>query len=76
MLSESVSLKNSGASLAEVHDFVVNTLNGIDHLSVEYYQIVDATTMQPITAWSDSTQPVGCVTVYDGEVRLIDNIKY
>lgn len=77
VLSESVSLKNSGASLAEVHDFVVNTLNGIDHLSVEYYQIVDATTMQPITAWSDSTQPVvGCVTVYDGEVRLIDNIKY
>ena len=32
--------------------------------------------MQTITEWTDSTRPVGCITVFCGDVRLIDNIKY
>ena len=45
-------------------------------MQVEYYEIVDALTMQPIAEWSDSKNPVGCITVFCGDVRLIDNIKY
>ena len=45
-------------------------------MNVEYYEIVDAATMQPIGEWSDSATPVGCITVFCGDVRLIDNIKY
>lgn len=76
ILAESVNMKAGGMSLKEVHDTVVAAINAVEHLSVEYFEIVDALTMQPIGEWSDSAQPVGCVTVYAGDVRLIDNIKY
>ena len=37
---------------------------------------VDGNTLQPVKAWDESNYIVGCITVYCGEVRLIDNIKY
>ena len=51
-------------------------LDAIPTLRVEYFEIVDADTLQPITRWEDSSKPHGCITVYCGEVRLIDNIAY
>lgn len=60
----------------ETKQYVTNTINTFPSMEVEYYEIVDASTMQPITDWSDCTQAVGCVTVFCGNVRLIDNIKY
>jgi len=62
----------------EVIDRVVALINSEPGLEVEYYQIVDAITMQPLSQWPapDQAQAVGCVTVYCGDVRLIDNIKY
>lgn len=56
--------------------YVIDELNSLPHLQVEYYEIVDALTMQPIADWNESAGPVGCVTVFCGDVRLIDNIKY
>lgn len=56
--------------------YVIDELNSLPQLEVEYYEIVDGKTMQPITDWKETTEPVGCVTVYCGNVRLIDNIKY
>ena len=63
-------------SVEETKKLVIDTLNAIDQMEVEYYEIVNATTMQPIANWSDAETAVGCITVYCGEVRLIDNIKY
>lgn len=51
-------------------------LDAIPTLRVEYFEIVDADTLQPITRWEDSPKPHGCITVYCGGVRLIDNIAY
>lgn len=56
--------------------YVVDEVNSFPHMQVEYYQIVDGKTMQPIKDWNESDIPVGCITVYCGSVRLIDNIKY
>lgn len=63
-------------SVQAVHDFVVDTINKEADMEVEYYEIVDGHSMQPIQQWSDTDYPVGCITVYCGDVRLIDNIKY
>ena len=65
-------------TVAETHDFVVNSLNAIAGLEVEYYQIVDGITLQPISDWQETADVVGCITVYCGArpVRLIDNIRY
>ena len=45
-------------------------------LRVEYFDIVDTDSLQSIHSWADSPRPHGCITVYCGEVRLIDNIAY
>lgn len=63
-------------NISDVKSHVISTLNSFPFMDVEYFEIVDALTMQPISDWSESTQPVGCITCYCGEVRLIDNIKY
>lgn len=61
------------ASVAQVQQRVIDTINAIDGLEVEYYEIVDKTTLQPTNTFDNA---VGCVTVYCGSVRLIDNIQY
>ena len=61
------------ASVREVEQQVTDAINAIDGLEVEYYEIVDQTTLLPAT---DFSHAIGCITVYCGPVRLIDNIKY
>ncbi len=60
----------------EVKKWVVSTINLFPNLEVEYFEIVDSLTLQPIKEWSDTDYVTGCITVYCGEVRLIDNIQY
>ncbi len=55
---------------------VADEINNIPDLRVEYYAIVDGYSLQPLTSWDESEWPVGCIAVYCGEVRLIDNIRY
>jgi len=74
-LCQSIDLA-AGATVQQVIDNVVKRLNAFDCLEVEYFSIVDPLTMQPISSWDDATDPVGCITVYCGDVRLIDNITY
>ena len=45
-------------------------------LRLEYFEIVDGNSLQKIANWEDTEYAVGCITVFCGEVRLIDNIKY
>lgn len=65
-------------SVDEVRTFVVDRINATEGLEVEYFQIVDAETLQPVGAWTEASGIVGCVTVYCGSrpVRLIDNVRY
>ena len=63
-------------SVEETKQSVISEINAQPEMEVEYYEIVNAATMQPISNWEDAPVAVGCITVYCGEVRLIDNIKY
>lgn len=65
-------------TVAETHDLVVGALNATKGLEVEYFEIVNGITLQPVTSWDDAPYIVGCITVYCGQrpVRLIDNIKF
>lgn len=75
-LTQSVELFSEGDSLAEVRTFVIDEINAMPEMEVEYFTIVDGLTMQPVNEWADTDYAVGCITVYCGEVRLIDNITY
>ena len=61
------------ANVSEVQQRVINTINAIEGLEVEYYEIVDRTTLQATNTFDNA---IGCITVYCGPVRLIDNIQY
>ena len=61
------------ATVAEVQQRVIDTINTVPGLEVEYYEIVDQTSLLPTDTFKHA---IGCVTVYCGPVRLIDNIKY
>lgn len=65
-------------SLDDTRRLVVEELDAYPQMEVEYYEIVDPLTMQPLKEWSTphNGQAVGCITCYCGDVRLIDNIKY
>ncbi|MBP1675569.1 MAG: pantothenate synthetase [Bacteroidetes bacterium] len=58
----------------QVTDEVISKINATTGLCVEYYQIVNDTTLLPVETWSEPA--VGCIAVFCGEVRLIDNIRY
>lgn len=75
ILSESVDCAKSH-SVAETTQFVTDGINSYPEMEVEYYQIVDGLSLMPVADWNDSDYIVGCVTVYCGGVRLIDNIAY
>ncbi len=77
ILKESVTKKDS-LSVGELQQEVINSINAIDQLEVEYFEIVDGNTLETVHSWNDSPYIVGCVTVYCGAtpIRLIDHIKY
>ena len=66
----------AGKSVAEVTAQTVDTVNSVDGLDVEYFQIVHPATMQPLPEGSAPEGATGCITVYCGDVRLIDNIIF
>ena len=59
---------------AEVISRVVEEINKNQGLEVEYYDIVNIETLQSVENWEKPS--VGCIAVFCGDVRLIDNIRY
>lgn len=62
-------------TVVETQQMVENAIRNADGLELEYFEIVDGNTLQKITTWEDTNYAVGCITVFCGDVRLIDNIK-
>ncbi len=76
-LKESVDYAKTHA-VSDTQQHVMQTLNEIDGLRVEYFEIVNGDTLQSVSSWEEAPYIVGCITVFCGSrpVRLIDNIKY
>ena len=62
--------------VADIQKFVADEIAKNQGFKLEYYEIVDGETLQILRDLNDSDSVVGCITVYVGEVRLIDNIRY
>jgi len=58
----------------ELTKWVTDKINAVSGMKVEYYEIVDSESLQTLSSWSKTA--VGCIAVFCGEVRLIDNIRY
>ncbi len=67
-----------GLSVQQTHDYVVEHINAIPGLEVQYFSIVDGDTLADVASWDAAPSIVGCITVFCGEkpIRLIDHIRY
>ena len=74
-LQEAKSLSGS-KSVTEIKDFVRDRINSESRLRLEYFEIVDDTTLSSIENWNDSGTKVGCIAVFAGNIRLIDNLIF
>jgi pantoate--beta-alanine ligase len=74
-LSESLNFA-PGKTVKETIDLVTEKINNTGKLEVEYFEIVDGDTLQAVENWDDSDYIVGCIAVFAGKVRLIDNVTY
>ncbi|HZL10396.1 MAG TPA: pantoate--beta-alanine ligase [Prolixibacteraceae bacterium] len=68
--------KTRELSVEELCSWVVKRINGNNYLNTEYFEIVNAVTLQPLTSWYESCEKVGCIAVQCGNIRLIDNIVF
>jgi pantoate--beta-alanine ligase len=63
-------------SVSATINWVEDQFKGDSEFTMDYYEIVDGNTLQPITDWNESNFVVGCIAIYCGKIRLIDNIHY
>ncbi|WP_010420681.1 pantoate--beta-alanine ligase [Anaerophaga thermohalophila] len=63
-------------SVADTEKFVRENIGRNEDLRLEYFQIVDGNTLQSVDSWEESNYIVGCIAVFAGEIRLIDNVVY
>lgn len=71
------SVKYAGVkSVKDTIKWVEEQFASDDEFRMDYYAIVDGETLQDVNNWDDSSYIVGCIAIYLGKIRLIDNIQY
>jgi len=58
-----------------LRQMIINIFESNEHFRLEYFDIVNDKTLQPIDGWNDKVGTVACVAIWLGSVRLIDNIR-
>lgn len=74
-LKNAVNLSNE-KSVDEIKDYVKNIFERNHDFDLEYFEIVDDETLQPIDSWAKRQNTYGCIAVYTENIRLIDNISF
>ena len=74
-LSEAVR-KAKHMEVEEVKKWVTESLNDSKLLRVEYFEIVDGLLLKPVKSWTEKGKKIGCIAVWAGKIRLIDNIAF
>lgn len=78
IVREGFAYGSGGMTVQQTHDYVVEKINAIPGLEVQYFSIVDGDSLADVTSWDDAPSIVGCITVFCGTkpIRLIDHIRY
>lgn len=61
-------------TVIELKKIVIDDLKEIPQITLEYIEIVDVKTLEPIINFKQMKSAVACIAVKLGEVRLIDNV--
>lgn len=74
-LSQAVLLKNK-YTVEALKEWVIQNIEKMPLLQVEYFEIVHADTLQTVISWDEPGEKQGCIAVWAGRIRLIDNISF
>jgi pantoate--beta-alanine ligase len=74
-LKKTVELQYSH-DIAELKNWVCKQIDANPFLKIEYFEIVDELTLQPVKSWQEKVNKVGCIAVRAGNIRLIDNVRF
>lgn len=66
----------SKSGIEDIKRYVFEVFKNNRELELEYFDIVDDNTLQPIQAFSLNSPATACIAVHAGKVRLIDNIQF
>jgi pantoate--beta-alanine ligase len=64
----------SSTSVANLIRYASEKIAATGSMTLEYFEVADATTLLPVTDLSEAASVVACIAVRLGKVRLIDNI--
>lgn len=62
------------ASPTDIKEWVNRQFQSNPEFSLEYFEIVDAETLMPVSKWDDANRIIACMAATTGEIRLIDNL--
>ncbi len=62
--------------VAELKQWVMDTINKDENLEIEYFDIVNSDTLQSVNSWDEKVNKTGCIAVHCGRIRLIDNVTF
>ncbi len=60
----------------ELEKWVKYEFDQHQEFKLEYFEIVDSVSLQAICDWGEAKSAIGCIALFLGDVRLIDNIKF
>jgi pantoate--beta-alanine ligase len=69
-----VKVQSGSLRIKEIKNQIQDLFNNTRNAKLEYFEIVDMDTLEPILSWTESKRVIACIAVYFGKVRLIDNI--
>ena len=64
------------SDVPEIKSFVEFEIAKIPDFKLDYFEVADDATLQTVHSLNDASGVMGFITVYVGDVRLIDNIRY
>ncbi|MFP4489726.1 MAG: pantoate--beta-alanine ligase [Bacteroidales bacterium] len=76
---ENPGYKEGAGDIEGLKEKVKQEINAVDGLNVEYFEIVDDDKLYPLRSVNDIRRGknyTGCIAVYAGKVRLIDNMQF
>ena len=68
--------KTGVMSVEDIKQWIVEKVDKDPFLETEYFEIVNNESLQPIQNWNQPGEKTGCIAVFCGKIRLIDNIVF
>jgi pantoate--beta-alanine ligase len=69
-------VKNTKGTIPQIKKWVQGQINSNPFMQLEYFEIVNAETLMPVSSPNDGPALRACIAVKMGAVRLIDNIPF